>query len=73
MGTVDLAPAPVPVGPQPEVGLIHVAEQHELADLPQRGEPDDILDLFASDSARCGPGFVLPAQRQMLGVSTVPR
>jgi len=33
---VELAPPAVAVGAQPEVRLLHVAEQQELAHLPQR-------------------------------------
>ena len=39
VGAVDLAPPGVPVGGQPQVGLLEVAEQQELAHPPRRRQP----------------------------------
>ena len=73
MGAVDLAPAVVAVGGQPEVGFVEVAEQQELAHLPRRREAQDVLHALAPDLARCRPRLVLPAQRERLVVRAVPR
>ena len=43
VGTVHLAPPPAAVGRQPQVGLVEVAEQQELADLPGGGEPHHVV------------------------------
>ena len=62
VGAVELAPPPVPVGAEPEVGLLEVAEQHELADLPQRRQPDDVVDPLAFDVHVRRPRLVVPVQ-----------
>ena len=38
------------VGPEPEVGLVEVAEQQELAHLPRRRQTDDVADGSRSTS-----------------------
>jgi molybdopterin molybdotransferase len=72
VGAVHLAPAPVAVGAQPEVGLIQIAKQHELTNLPQWREPDDVLHVFSTHMAAGGPRFVVPGERERLDVLTVP-
>ena len=73
MGAVDLAPAVVAVGGQPEVGFVEVAEQQELAHPPRRGQPQHVLHGLAADLAARRPRLVLPAQREPLRVPAVPR
>ena len=72
VGTVHFAPTSVAVGAQPEVGLIEITEQHELADLPERGEPNDVLHVFSADVAAGSPRFVVPGERERLFVFAVP-
>ena len=52
VGAVHLAPAPGAVGGQPQVGLLEVAEQDELAHLPRGGQAHDVLHPFAGELAR---------------------
>ena len=49
MGAVDLAPAGVAVVAEPEVGLVEVAEQEELAHPPRRRQPQDVLDPLPTE------------------------
>jgi molybdopterin molybdotransferase len=73
VGTVHFAPTAVAVGAQPEIGLIEVAEQHELTNLPQRRETDDVLHVFSTDMPAGSPRFVFPRERERLSVFAVPR
>ncbi len=72
MGAIHFAPPPVPVGAQPEVRLIEVTEQHELANVPQRGKADDVLHVFSADAAARSPRFVVPGERKRFFVFAVP-
>ncbi|MAT04356.1 MAG: hypothetical protein CL424_04850 [Acidimicrobiaceae bacterium] len=72
VGAVHLAPPTVPVRAEPQVGLGEVAEEEELAHLPQRRQADHVLHVVAADLARRGPGLVVPRQRERLLVGAVP-
>lgn len=72
VGAVHLAPSPGPVGSEPEVWLVEVAEQQELPDLPDRRDPHHIVRPLAAQLTGCGPSLVLPAQREGFVAVVVP-
>ena len=71
VGAVELAPPPVAVGAEPQIWLLHVAEQQELADLPQRRHADHVVDPLALDVHVRRPRLVVPVQGQVLGPAVV--
>lgn len=72
VGSVHLPPATAAVGRQPQIGLVEVAEEQELAHLPTRRQAEHVLHLFAADVSGDGPGLVLPGDRHLLGPLAVP-
>ncbi|MEI2707105.1 MAG: hypothetical protein V9E89_18080 [Ilumatobacteraceae bacterium] len=72
MGAVDLAPPSGAVGAQPQVGLVEVTEQQELAHVPQGVDPQHVLDSFAADVADHRPALVLPDDARVLTMGAVP-
>ena len=69
-----ISPPPVlGVDRQPQVGIVEVAEQQELADVPRRRQAQHVLDALAADPADRGPRLVVPRQASRLGVVAVPR
>jgi len=55
------------VGAEPQVRLLHVSEQEELADPPERRHPHHVVDPLVFDVDVGGPGFVVPVQDELLG------
>ena len=72
MGTVEFAPASAAVGTEPEIGLVEVAEQQELANLPRRRQPHHVGDRLVPDLAGRRPALVLPPQGEGLVTVVVP-
>ena len=66
VGTVHLAPSTVAVGAEPEVGLLQVAEQQELADAPLGGEAQHVVDPVGFRVPGDRPTLVLPTQRHVV-------
>ena len=67
VGTVHLSPSCRSIGSQPQVGLVEIAEQQELADLPRCRQPQHVLHLLASNLTADRPALVLPAELGDLG------
>ncbi|NCZ91697.1 MAG: hypothetical protein EBY96_04580 [Actinobacteria bacterium] len=59
---VHLAPATRAVGGQPQVGLLEVAEQDHLLDVPLRAHPHDDLRTLRAEHAVDGPTLVFPPE-----------
>ncbi len=66
VAAVHLAPMVVGVDGEPQVGLVEIAEQHELAHVPGGCDTNDVLHVLAPDPPARRPRLVLPLQRERL-------
>ena len=70
--SIHFAPASLAIGSQPKVWLLKIAEEEELSHFPQRRQPNDVLNVFASNHPRGSPGLVFPSKGEFFVVLAIP-